>query len=102
MKVLALLFAVFFGILMIPLAFGILGGLFGIAMGIFGGIFSIIAGIFGAIISLITGIFGGIFSIFGWGDHDWYFGHHINIFAVAAIALLIILVSKASRTKNQS
>jgi Na+/proline symporter len=95
MKALAILCAVFFGILMIPIAFGILGGLFGIVMGLFGAIFGIIAGIFGA-------IFGGIGSIFDWGNHDWYFGHHVNIFGVAAIVLLIILVSKSSRTRNKS
>jgi Na+/proline symporter len=96
MKALVLLCAVFFGIFMIPVAFGIIGGIFGVVVGLFGAIFGMIAGLFGV-------IFGGIFSIFGWGDdHDWYFGPHINIFGVAAIALLIILVSKSSRTKNRS
>ena len=95
MKILALLCAVFFGIIMIPVVIGIIGGIFGVVVGLFGAIFGIIAGIFGA-------IFGGIFSIFDWGGPDWHFGYHVNIFAVAAIALLIILVSKSSRTKNRS
>jgi Na+/proline symporter len=95
MKALAILCAVFFGLFMIPIAFGILGGLFGLVMGLFGAIFGMIAGIFGA-------IFGGIASIFDWGNDDWCFGHQINIFGVAAIALLIILVSKSSRTRNKS
>jgi len=95
MKVLAILCAVFFGIFMIPIAIGIVGGVFGAVVGIFGAIFGIIGGIFGA-------IFGGVCSIFDWATPGWHVGYHVNIFTVAAIALLIILVSKSSRTRNRS
>jgi hypothetical protein len=95
MKALLVLCMLFFGILMIPVAFGIVGGIFGIVIGLFGAIFGMITGLIGA-------IFGGIGHIFSWGGDGWCFGYDLNIFAVAAVALLIILVSKSSRTKNRS
>jgi hypothetical protein len=90
MKVLVILCAVFFGIFMIPVVFGLIGAMFGVVIGIFGAIFGIITGIFGA-------VFGGIFSIFDFDNH-WHFGHNVNIFAVAAVALLIIVLSKSRRS----
>jgi hypothetical protein len=103
MKVLVLLCMVFFGILMIPVVFGIFGAIIGVFAGIFGAIISVIAALFGGVISLITGIFGSIFGIFNFNHGDgWYFGHHFNIFALAAVALLIVVLAKSRRTGNKS
>jgi hypothetical protein len=79
-------------ILMLPVALGLLGGVFGIVFGVFGAVF-------GAIFGLIGGIFGAIFGVFGWifdglfGWHDYHF-FDFNIFTIGALVLLVLVLSR--------
>lgn len=79
-----------------PIWIGLVGGAIGIVAGIFGAVIGVVAGVFGALIGAIGGIFGWLF------DWNWYwpgnlFFFHVNIFAVAAIVLLVVVLLKARR-----
>ena len=81
---------VIIGILLLPVVFGILGGIFGVIFGVFGAIFGVIGAIFGA----IFGIFGWLFDgLFGW--NDFHFGHfNFNLITIAIIVLLAAVLAK--------
>ena len=79
-------------IFFIPIFFGLVGGVFGLIGGIIGAIFGLIASIIGGIFSLIGGIFD---SLFNWNFHPFFF--HWDVFTIAAVILVIVLISKTKK-----
>lgn len=73
-------------------AAGIVGGVFGT---VFGAIFGTIGALLGAIVSLVTWP---IKMIFGHGH--WF--PHINGYTVAAILIVIVLISKSRNSKPKA
>jgi hypothetical protein len=95
-KTLGTLVIAFLCILMLPIFFGILGGLFGAVMGILGAIFGVIGGIIGG---LFSAIFGGLGSLFD-GIFNWHlpFGFiSAKFFALVAIIFAFVMISKSRR-----
>ena len=84
-------------VLLFPVMIGLIGGAFGIVFGVFGAIFGVIFGVIGGIFGAIFGMIGGIFDfLFDW-DYDFWpdFGFFdFNIFAVAAIVLLVVALTR--------
>jgi len=94
-KAFSFLLVAFVLLLVLPLAIGLGGGLFGLAIGLVGGLIGLLFGIFGAIIGAIAWIFKTIFHLlFGWhmgfGHHHWF---HFNGYIFAAIIVVIIAVA---------
>lgn len=83
MKAIAIILAVFVCILLFPLAFGIIGGIFGIVGGIIGAIFGIIGGILSAVFGVFTAPFHFDIDFFDFG-----------FFQVAIIILIAILLTR--------
>jgi hypothetical protein len=97
-KTLGTILIVIVCILMFPVALGILGGVFGIVIGVLGAVFGAVGGLIGAIFGSIFGIFGWIVDgLFGWDfPHDFF---DFNAFTVAAILILIVILSR-NRSKK--
>lgn len=96
MKTLAILFTILFCIFFFPIFIGLIGGFFGLVAGILGAVFGIISGIFGAIFGLIGGIFGWVFDCPSFGFFHW------NGFTIAALIIIVFLISRNSRQKSNS
>jgi hypothetical protein len=86
------------GIMMLPVVFGIIAGLFGAIIGIFGAIFGGIAGLIGGFFGMIAGLIGSIFhGLFGW----CHFGFGSNNFlAIALVIFIVVLLSKNKQTRR--
>ena len=93
-KTLGTIVIVFICILMFPVAIGILAGFFGVVAGVIGAVFGVIGGIFGAIFGLFGWVFEGLF-----GGH-WHYGFpNCNIFALAAIILVVALIVRKKQNR---
>jgi hypothetical protein len=84
-------------IMFFPIAFAILGGVFGIVAGVLGAVF-------GGIIGAIGGVFGAIFGIFEWifdGLFNWHwpFGF-FGCNDMFMLGLVIVIVALAVRSKQ--
>lgn len=90
MKALAVVLAIFVCLFFVPIAIGIIGGVFGIIAGVFGGIF----GIIGAVGGVFDWTFGGDYCDFGF--------FRPNGFTIAALILVIVIASKSKRGNNKS
>jgi hypothetical protein len=85
-------------ILTFPIWIGLAGGLFGLVGGLLGALFGIMGAIFGA-------IFGGIASLFDWifgGMFHWPHYHGWHISKLCTIALVILLIALAVRTRKKA
>ena len=78
-------------LLFMPVALGIIGGVFGAVIGALG------AG-FGALFGLIGGLFGAIFGLFGWIFDGWF---SWGFFYCNPVTLFIIVIVAALIAKNQ-
>ncbi len=88
-KTLSTLLIVILLIFAIPAFIGLLGGAFGIIMGVFG----VVVGVFAGIVGAIAGVIGWFFKmIFGLSFVSW------NFFAILFVAVILILVTKRSRS----
>jgi hypothetical protein len=92
-KTLATLLIIFCCIIFFPIAIGIAGGLFGVIVGLCGAIFGIIAGMFGALFGVIGSLFGGIFH--------WHHNFHWNVFTMALVVILIVIISKSHKNNSK-
>lgn len=102
-KTASVLLIVLLCILLFPIGIGLIGGAFGIVFGVFGAVFGAIFGVIGGLIGAIFGLFGWIFeSIFDFGwDCDGPFGfHRNNIFTIAALVIIVVLIAKKSGRKS--
>jgi hypothetical protein len=87
-----------FGIMMLPIVFGIVGGIFGAIIGIFGAIFGGIFGLIGGFFGMIGGLFSSIFDgAFGWCHFGW--GSN-NFLAIALVIFIVVLLSKNKQAKR--
>ena len=98
-KTLGTLIIIIICILMLPVGLGIVGGVFGILIGVFGAVFGAIFGAIGAVFGAFFSVFDGLFDgLFGW---HWPFGFfNCNIFTLAAIVLVVVLVAKSKTNKS--
>lgn len=86
-------------VLTFPLWFGLGIGLFGLLVGLLGGMVGLIFGLIGGLIGAVAWVIKGFFSLlFGWAyaspfdfDGDFF---DFNGWAVAAVVLLIVLISR--------
>jgi hypothetical protein len=86
-------------ILMLPVFFALIGGVFGIVFGVIGGVFGavfgVIGGVFGAIFGFIESIFDGLF---GW--HGPSFFWHFNPVTLFLFAIIVALLIKSNNRKQ--
>jgi len=77
-------------VLLFVFTFPIWIGLFGLLIGLIGGFFGVMVGFMGAMVGIIAWPFKMIF-----GHGHWF--PHINGYVIAAIIILIVLVSKRNQ-----
>ena len=104
-KTLTTLFIVIVCILLLPLAIGIIGGVFGLIGTIIGGVFGLIGGLFGAVFGIIGSVFGAVFGFIGWlfGEPFHWHGPDFfdgDIFAIVVVVLVVVMISRARRTRQ--
>jgi hypothetical protein len=95
-KTVGTLLIILVSILLFPVAFGILAGVFGI-------VFGALAAVFGAVFGILGGIVGAIFGFFGWifdGIFDWDFDYGFFDFNPVTIVLVILVVALLTRNKS--
>jgi hypothetical protein len=90
LKTLATIVIIFACILFFPIAIGLVGGAFGIIAGVFGAIIGVFGALIGGFFGMLGGIFGGLFNC-----HFAF--HHWNIFSIALIILIILIIAKSKR-----
>ena len=99
-KTLATIIVVFLSVLLIPMAIGIIGSVFGIVGDIAGAFFSIVGAIFGAVFSFIGALFGWLF----YGHFEWHWPFHFfswDLFTVAALVLLVVVLTRSKNVRPQ-
>ncbi len=94
-KALGTLLLIFAGILVFPVAIGILGTAIGIVVGVFGAVFGAIGGFIGAVFGAIGSMFEGIF---GWHWHGPEF-FDCNPFLIGAVVIVVAMLVR-SRQNN--
>jgi hypothetical protein len=95
-KTLGTLVIVFLCILMVPIFFGVLGGIFGVVVGVLGAVVGAIGGIIGGIFGAIFGGLGSLFNgLFNWHLPFGFFS--AKIFAIVAIVFVVVMISKSRR-----
>jgi hypothetical protein len=88
-------------ILMLPIAFAILGGVFGIIFGVIGGVFGAVFGIIGGVFGAILGFFEWVFDgLFGWNHGPSLFWNW-NPFTVFLFMLIVALIVRSQSKRNE-
>jgi hypothetical protein len=100
-KTLGTLLIVIACLILLPIAFGIVGAVFGIVFGVIGGVFGAVFGIFGGIFGAIAGFFSWMFDgIFGW--HGPSFLANCNPFSLLLFAIIIALIIRSRQNRQQN
>jgi hypothetical protein len=99
-KTLGTIIVIILCILLFPVGIGIVAGVFGIVIGAIGGVFGAIFGMIGGLLGAIFGGIGWFFeNLFDWDFHDGFGLFDVNIFTIAALVILVALLSKNKRTR---